>query len=426
MSIFRRFSAAAAVLSIAVPAVYVPDIRAEEFSVPEYNMTFSNNGDTVSVVGCQSSAVEIIIPPEIDGKPVTEIADNAFSCCTELVSVTMADTVEKIGAMAFAECQALESVKISKNVDAIGEYAFYNCISLDNVGIPDGVTDIQWCAFAQCTSLKSVIIPSTIEKIGYNAFADTPWLKNIYKKDPLLIYNDTVFDAKERIIKAEIPAGVKKIGDSAFEGREYLTRATLSEGVESIGSFAFSGCINLKKIIIPDSVANIGTYAFNDCGRLETMALSRGMDRLDDFVFIFCSGLEYIQIPENIHSIGNKTFGSCEALEAVVIEDPDCEIFDSSSTISNNYMDDDFFFSGTIYGYENSTAESYAEKYGYKFGIIGDVNSDGEFSVADVVSTERFVLGGENPEDWRAGDRDCNNVIDTYDVVLMKQLLVKG
>ncbi|MCM1529345.1 MAG: leucine-rich repeat protein [Alistipes sp.] len=423
---FRKFAAAAAAISMAVTAAYIPDVKAGEVYAPEYMITFSDNGDTVSVVGCDTSAVDVVIPSELGGKPVTEIADRAFFGCSELVSVKMADTIEKVGSMAFAECKSLESVKISGNIEVISEYAFYDCASLKSVGIPEGVTDVQWCAFAQCTSLKAVIIPSTIKKIGFNAFVDTPWLKDMYKTDSLLIFNNTVFSAKDHIMKAEIPAGVKKIGDEAFQGREYLTKATLSDGVETIGSYAFSECINLKKVTIPDSVTSIGNYAFNDCVKLETVGLSRGMNRLDDFVFVFCSGLSYIQIPENIHSIGDRALGSCTVLDAVVIEDPDCRIFDSSATISNDYKDNDYFFDGTIYGYKGSTAEDYAEKYGYKFGVIGDVNSDGEFSVADVVLAERFVLGADAPADWRAGDRDGDNIIDAYDIVLMKQLLVKG
>lgn len=55
-----------------------------------------------------------------------------------------------------------------------------------------------------------------------------------------------------------------------------------------------------------------------------------------------------------------------------MINNPYCEIYDSSSTISNGYDNHlDEYFNGAIYGYENSTAQKYAEKYGYNFESIG-------------------------------------------------------
>lgn len=53
-------------------------------------------------------------------------------------------------------------------------------------------------------------------------------------------------------------------------------------------------------------------------------------------------------------------------------ENPECEIFDSPETVSNGKNSgDDYYFNGTIFGYENSGAQSYAEKYGYNFESLG-------------------------------------------------------
>ena len=82
--------------------------------------------------------------------------------------------------------------------------------------------------------------------------------------------------------------------------------------------------------------------------------------------------------------------------KSITILNPDCEIDDDSGTIFNGFDPDNgfrYYFNGTIYGYENSTAQAYAEKYGYNFEsiaeienpetLLGDANCDGEISVAD-------------------------------------------
>ena len=57
----------------------------------------------------------------------------------------------------------------------------------------------------------------------------------------------------------------------------------------------------------------------------------------------------------------------CWYLASVVIKNPDCVIYDAASTFSDEFWAIDEYFYGTIYGYENSTAQAYAEKYNYKF-----------------------------------------------------------
>ena len=81
-------------------------------------------------------------------------------------------------------------------------------------------------------------------------------------------------------------------------------------------------------------------------------------------------------------SIGWNSFYSCESLTSITFENPECTIYDSSSTISNT---------ATIYGYAGSTAQAYAEKYDREFIalsnetniLLGDVNGDGTISIDD-------------------------------------------
>ncbi|MDE5770958.1 MAG: RICIN domain-containing protein [Ruminococcus sp.] len=57
--------------------------------------------------------------------------------------------------------------------------------------------------------------------------------------------------------------------------------------------------------------------------------------------------------------------------------------------------------------------------------VRGDVNADGKFSLADVVMMQKWILGAGDMTDWKAGDLHEDGAIDVFDLVLMKQELVK-
>ena len=59
--------------------------------------------------------------------------------------------------------------------------------------------------------------------------------------------------------------------------------------------------------------------------------------------------------------------------------------------------------------------------------IVGDVNADGAFNIADVVTMQKWLLAV--PEamlaDWKAGDLCEDNKINVFDLCLMKRELLK-
>ncbi len=320
----------------------------------------------------QSAEGEITIPAEINGVPVTRIDWGAFYKCTGLTSINIPDSIIYLGTSAFADCTGLTSINI-----------------------PDSVTSIENGAFSGCTELTSINIPDSVTNIGIRAFDDTKWLENKRKENPLVIVNDIIID-----------------------GRTY-TENTLNipENIKIIASEAFKGT-NLTSINFPDSMTNISGCAFSGCESLAS-----------------------ITIPYNITSIGASAFRDCTNLTDITISNPDCEIYDFETTISNRTVSKktesvdsegnvSFHrwsggeFDGTIHGYANSTAQAYAEKYGYKFAVIGDeapavylagdANGDGKTSISDAVrilqyvsNKEKYNLSGqalENADVYNKGD----------------------
>ena len=85
------------------------------------DLTYTNNGIFVAITGCDKEASgELVIPAQIDGKPVWFIRNNAFDGCGQLTSVT-----------------------ISEGINDLGEYAFRNCSKLTTVVLPNTITVIK-------------------------------------------------------------------------------------------------------------------------------------------------------------------------------------------------------------------------------------------------------------------------------------------
>ncbi len=69
-----------------------------------------------------------------------------------------------------------------------------------------------------------------------------------------------------------------------------------------------------------------------------------------------------------------------------------------------------------VYEYDNSQTST---------GVKGDVNADGEFTIADLVMMKKWLLGEGKLIDWKAGDLCKDEKIDVYDLISMRQEFVK-
>ena len=101
---------------------------------------------------------------------IRKIGDGAFWKCEQLASIVIPEGVESIGVYAFSECKKLETVTLPNTIKTIGEYAFYKCEQLTGIIIPEGVETIEPHAFSNCKNLKSVTLPDTLKETCKDAF----------------------------------------------------------------------------------------------------------------------------------------------------------------------------------------------------------------------------------------------------------------
>lgn len=144
-----------------------------------------------------------------------------------------------------------------------------------------------------------------------------------------------------------ITATADEVEDFSEETMDMLTYHKYADHIKIAScDHNAEGEINIPETIEELPVTVIGAYAFNECNFVKS-----------------------IFIPESIESIEACAFYKCENLENITIENPDCNIENSSDTICNNSDENDeqFYFNGNICGHQNSTVQAYAENYGYNF-----------------------------------------------------------
>lgn len=108
------------------------------------------------------------------------IEANAFSNCTGLETIAIADSVTAIGEGAFSGCTSLANLELSLSLTAIGKDAFKNCESLAGVRLPFNLTDIGATAFDGCSALNAIYISKNTVNIDNTAFTNIAAEKTIY------------------------------------------------------------------------------------------------------------------------------------------------------------------------------------------------------------------------------------------------------
>lgn len=219
------------VLAFILTAVMVAGAFAQEYSPESHFKTEAINGG-VKITDYTGPGGVVRIPPTIRGLPVVEIGSSAFHGLGDwdnenarftgrpwtLTSVTIPDSVEKIGELAFVSNQ-LTSVTIGNKVNYIGRMAFAKN-QLTSITIPRSVTVISREAFLD-NQLRSVTIVAT---------------EGTWRFDPQMSFDG-----------AKMPSGMPNstihIGSKAFDNNP-ITSITLGDdcslSFNAISEYAFT------------------------------------------------------------------------------------------------------------------------------------------------------------------------------------------
>ena len=320
------------------------------FEVDSTNPAYSSLG---GVLYDKNQTTLILCPAGKSGSvtipnSVTRIGNGAFALCSGLTSVTIGSGVTSIGGGAFYGCSGLTSVTIPNSVPSIGAGTFADCSSLTSVTIGSGVISIGDFAFDDCSGITHFVFTGNAPTLEAESFSGVPfdatvryssaatgWGATFGGLAAVADYLDvlTYSTANNQvtitgytgtggvvIIPASIDsAPVTAIGENAFLDSSSLTSVTIPASVTSIGLGAFSGCSGLTSVSIPDGVTSIGSYAFDGCGGLTSVTIPVGVTSIGSYAFYACGSLTSVMIPDSVTSIGNNAFSGCGNLVSLSI-----------------------------------------------------------------------------------------------------------
>ncbi len=302
-------------------------------SLESNGFLYTLNGNTVTITGYNGTEANVVIPEEIDGCPVIEIGESAFSSCSRLISIELPQTIEKIDMWAFMH-SGLKNIEFPESLKEIGGRAFEDCDSLVNIFLPKSVQKIGASVFSYCDKLESVVIEENSEVVleAY-AFSRCPNLKDVRLSSNISIIERGIFMDCESLCSLQLPTNVKHLGELMISGTK-IASIVIPKGVET-GSGALSGCETLKevifeegmevipssiangnyieKVVIPEGIKEIGKSAFSDCSRLTNIELPQTIEKIDMWAFMN-SGLKNIEFPESLKEIGGRAFEDCDNL----------------------------------------------------------------------------------------------------------------
>ena len=301
------------------------------------------------------------------------ILDSAFYGCKDLSLIQLPNSIETLGSWVFAYCDDLKTVELPDSINSIGSFLFAYS-GIENVKFPSNYNSIPEAAFYNCLSIKSFDIPDTINIIDGSAFGKCENLTEVTIPDSVTTIRNSVFSDCTNLRSVTIPDSVISIGSGLFY-RSGIESVVLPKNITELPKELFFGCKSLKEFKIPETIKLIDESAFSQCEKLSEVTIPDSVSKIGREAFSYCSSLESVSIPKSVKSIGIAAFKDCSELESITFLNPDCIIgdeelsyFDNSQTISNSNGG----FTGTIYGYNGSTAQEYAEKHGYKFKSISD------------------------------------------------------
>lgn len=270
------------------------------------------------------------------------------------------------------------------------EYEAFAQAPFTEIILPDTIEIIDRYAFRNCQYLETINFPKSLKYIGREAFADCDSIAKIQLDCPDLVLEKLVFTECHKLKTAYI--NVNDIGEEAFSFCENLENVTLGENVKSIGYQAFLKDTLIADINIPSSLRIIEQGALVN--------------------------INSIKIPPNVQIIGSLP---CKTQQK----------FTSGIELNQpQYPLCSFNTNCTIYGYEGTEAESYANEWGLEFVpleyIKGDANFDNNFNISDVVTMQNWLLNRSDTElvYWKAANLCDDDVLDVFDLIAMKKLLI--
>lgn len=263
------------------------------------------------------------------GDNITEIGDEAFKGCENLLEVSFMANVDWIPNSCFEGCTALEGVYFGTELNGICARAFYGCSSLigleltSDVYISDCVPYIATSAFENCTGLEYVHLYNYWGEIEERAFAGCTSLIDV-EFDETDLWGESVFAGCTALSNVLIPNNMfEKFPESAFDGCDNVTLYVLSGSNTELAAEEYG--IPYETIDLVDEETGLIYQIDEGMGHAVILGCTDSVSgkvtipsELDGYevceiafnAFIWEENITEIVIPETVISIGGGAFAN--------------------------------------------------------------------------------------------------------------------
>lgn len=278
-----------------------------------------------AVAFADSSITSVSIPAT-----VSKIGNGAFTRSMDLLTVSFdkGNQCTEIPNDTFSGCNNLMTIELPDQLATIGRQAFMDCHNLGAIDFPDTLTSIGDSAFARCESIEEINIPEKLETLGTGAFdsliscasfnVDTNNVHFTGDGGILFSYDKTKminYPLNSGVDSYTIPDTVTEIGFGAFRGNNNLQSVMITDQVTTISGNAFYGCGNLSDINFGEEsgLLEIGNYAFSYCTQLESVVIPKNVEKIGSYAFVNNPKLRKVTFlpmtaPANPDSYPNPSF----------------------------------------------------------------------------------------------------------------------
>ena len=258
-------------------------------AVYEGVLEYTRVDDGYSVSATEGYAgVNVVIPEEYNGMPVTEVAENAFSGCTSMKTLRIPDSVKRVGRGALSGCTSLESIVLP--------------FAGESADTPVGVNNK---GMAHMFGLS-----------GGSSWAKDYGLKQVTVTDAATVIPNGAFEGMTSLQYVNLGENITEIGARAFSNCSNLVSVTLPEKCVSIGAYAFANC-SKASITVKGAITALGSYSFSNSG-ITAITLGEGITSIPDNCF-YGSSLRSITLPSSVTSVGSAAFRNCTRLTGVTV-----------------------------------------------------------------------------------------------------------
>lgn len=187
-----------------------------------------------------------------------------------------------VGYAMFRGCTALTSVKLPYGTRRVETDAFSYCTALERLTLAEEVEEIV--PSAGCTALKDIEVSlsnpsySSLQGVLYDKDGTELLWYPLGKDEEELVLSPSLRRLGEHALqecKARVvilPDQLKEVGRGAFY-RAGLEEVTIPPLVESLPDGTFQECSSLRTVVLGEAVARVSTYCFAGCTALTTLQL---------------------------------------------------------------------------------------------------------------------------------------------------------